>query len=100
MGKEVIHLSSDKTVLAEINGKSLDGQSGFALIAVDTGNLYRSLRESTEIEVEKRDGKWQEVRQLSNAEREAKRYNREMDERNHIVAENRDKPWLPIQLGE
>lgn len=64
MGKEVIHLSSGKTVLAETNGKSLDGQRGYVLIAVDTGNLYRSLRESTEIEVEKRDGKWWEVSNL------------------------------------
>jgi hypothetical protein len=27
-------------------------------------------------------------------------YNREMDKRNRIVAENRDKPWLPFHDGE
>jgi hypothetical protein len=31
---------------------------------------------------------------------EASRYNREMDERNRIIAENRDKPWLPFHDGE
>lgn len=27
-------------------------------------------------------------------------YNREMDTRNRIVRENRDKPWLPLHDGE
>lgn len=101
MSNEIIHLASGKTVLAEVNGLTMDGQRGYILLAVDRGNLYRSLRERTEIEVEKRpDGSWWEVRPLSNAEREAKRYNREIDERNRIVAENRDKPWLPVQSGK
>jgi len=30
----------------------------------------------------------------------AERYNHEMDERNHIIMENRDKPWLPLHDGE
>src|SRR5438105_3662851 len=30
----------------------------------------------------------------------AELYNREMDERNRISAENIDKPWLPIHDGE
>src|SRR6266566_4347669 len=33
-------------------------------------------------------------------ESEAERYNREIDERNRISAENIDKPWLPIHDGE
>ncbi|SRR5258708_3178725 len=31
---------------------------------------------------------------------QAARYNRELDERNRISAENRDKPWLPLHDGE
>jgi len=31
---------------------------------------------------------------------QAERYNREMDERNRIAAENRNKPWLPLHDGE
>lgn len=30
----------------------------------------------------------------------AELYNREMDERNRIIAENREKPWLPFHDGE
>ncbi len=33
-------------------------------------------------------------------ETEAERYNREMDARNRIAAENREKPWLPLVDGE
>jgi hypothetical protein len=38
-------------------------------------------------------------RRNQEAER-AERYNREMDERNRISAENREKPWLPFHDGE
>lgn len=101
MSREVIHLADGSTIRAEVNGKTLDGQRGYVLLAVDMGSVRHSLAESSEIEVERRPGgEWQEVRQLSNAEREAKRYNREMDERNRIVRENRDKPWLPFMEGE
>lgn len=31
---------------------------------------------------------------------EAELYNREIDKRNHIVNENRAKPWLPLYDGE
>jgi hypothetical protein len=31
---------------------------------------------------------------------EAARYNREIDERNRINVENREKPWLPFSDGE
>jgi hypothetical protein len=30
----------------------------------------------------------------------AELYNREMDERNRIILENREKPWLPFHDGE
>jgi hypothetical protein len=61
---ETIHLLDGTTVQAEVNGKTLDGQRGEALLFVDTGNLRGSLAESTEIEVERLpDGSWREVRQ-------------------------------------
>jgi hypothetical protein len=31
---------------------------------------------------------------------EVEKYNREMDARNRIIAENRDKPWLPFHDRE
>ncbi len=31
---------------------------------------------------------------------EVERYNRAIDERNRIIAESRDKPWLPLHDGE
>ena len=31
---------------------------------------------------------------------EVERYNEEMDERNHLIVENREKPWLPLVDGE
>lgn len=31
---------------------------------------------------------------------QAERYNREMDERNRLAYESRDKPWLPLYDGE
>ena len=35
------------------------------------------------------------LRKASRRENETTKYNREMDERNRISMENRDKPWLP-----
>ena len=32
--------------------------------------------------------------------RKVKKYNQELDERNRILAENREKPWLPFHDGE
>lgn len=59
--REIIHLQSGETIRAEVNGKTLDGRRGYVLVAVDTGNVRRSLAESIEIEVEKlADGSWQE----------------------------------------
>lgn len=76
MGNEIIHLVSGKTVLAEVNGFTMDGQRGYVLLAVDTGNLYRSLRESSEIEVEKRtDGSWWEVNNSTRKQACTKEFN-------------------------
>lgn len=62
MSKDIIHLVNGKTVLAEVNGLTMNGQRGFVLIAIEVGNLYHTLRNSREIEVEKRTGgSWWEV---------------------------------------
>lgn len=58
----IIHLTNGETIRAEINGRTLDGQRGFVLVVVNTGNVRGSLAESVEIEVVKRpDGEWQEA---------------------------------------
>ena len=59
--QETIHLLDGETVTAEINGKSLDGQAGFAFLAVDCGSLLATLLEGCAIEVVKRsDEEWDE----------------------------------------
>lgn len=59
--QEIIHLLDGETVKAEINGKSLDGQTGFAFLAVDCGSLLATLLEGRAIEVIRRpDGEWDE----------------------------------------
>lgn len=61
--KEFIHMADGAVIRAEVNGLSLDGQRAHALLIVNTGNLHRSLMESVEIDVVKRDnGRWQEVK--------------------------------------
>lgn len=62
MSREIIHLSNGETIRSEVNGKTIDGRRGYVLVSVDTGNVRRSLAESNEIEVEKRDSEWWEVR--------------------------------------
>ena len=59
--KEIIHLLTGDTVRAEVNGTSLDGQTGFAFLAVDCGSLLATLLEGRDIAVVKRpDGEWDE----------------------------------------
>lgn len=41
-----------------------------------------------------------ELEAEAQAAERVRRYNQEMDERNRISAENRDKPWLPLHDGE
>lgn len=63
MNKKIIHLANGSTILAEVNGKTLDGQRGYVLHVVNTGNLRGSLAESVEIEVRRRIGnEWEEVK--------------------------------------
>jgi hypothetical protein len=58
----IIHLSDGDTVTAEVNGRSLDGQTGFVFLAVDCGSLLTTLLESRVIEVTQRpDGEWEET---------------------------------------
>lgn len=64
MSREIIHLVNGETISAEVNGRTMDGQRGYVLLSVDTGNVRRSLAESLEIEVEKRDGEWWEVQEI------------------------------------
>jgi hypothetical protein len=59
--QEIIHLLNGDTVRAEVNGKSLDGQAGFAFLAADCGSLLATLLEGRAIEVVKRsDEEWDE----------------------------------------
>ncbi len=59
--QETIHLLNGDTVSAEVNGRSLDGRTGFAFLAVDCELLLATLREGRAIEVIRRpDGEWDE----------------------------------------
>jgi len=64
MSRETIHLLNGETIRAEVNGRTMDGTSGYVLVSVDTGDVCRSLAESVEIEVRRRaDNEWEEVKQ-------------------------------------
>ena len=60
------------------------GANGFSLVFVVEGYAPSPFHVGDDIEI------------VSKAEL----HNREMDERNRIVAENREKPWLPLHDGE
>ena len=64
--QEIIHLLDGDTVKADVNGKSLDGTSGFVFLAVDCASLLVTLLEGREIAVVRReDGKWEEIREAA-----------------------------------
>lgn len=58
---DAIYLADGDMVLAEVNGKTLDGQEGYVFLAVDCGSLLASIMEGQQIEVTRRAaGEWNE----------------------------------------
>ncbi|MFL5626339.1 MAG: hypothetical protein ACJ788_12175 [Ktedonobacteraceae bacterium] len=123
-GAALYILTADLDIWQEVSGyvsrrgmdieailEEVDLSGGYSVLVMLAGNLFNSQTHLDAIELMRLDDSnftvaltALQVRRaslpVSELASEAELYNLEMDARNRITVENRDKPWLPLHDGE